>query len=109
MNPRHVASLELSQRLKAAGFPQDCQCSWVDRDSGIYRAVPTFEASEWGNVVCAAPLLSEIMEAMPGVTRVIGLSPSGWWGEHSTSVGVIDGPTGPDAAALLYLALKEGR
>ena len=106
MIERHVCSLALSRKLAEAGFPQECIMAWyAGHDSEDYA---TLNAGPHADLICAAPLLSEIMEQMPAA------SVSAWYWPKEESAerwSVMPGPsckatTGPDAAALLWLALR---
>lgn len=61
----HVPSLETCQRLKTAGFPQETEHSWrkshVSQDTYIDDAVDFEDRYQ----LCAAPLLTEILEQLP--------------------------------------------
>lgn len=115
MNPRHVVSLPLAQRLKDAGFPQDCEFAWFEQEGhhGIAATNNLHMVANGSEHLCAAPLLSEIMEQMPGRTALCGVDghgdPDYAW---TVGRGVDDdedcrsADTGPDTAALLWLALK---
>lgn len=113
MNPRHVVSPVLALRLKDAGFPQDCEFSWyVDSHAGRSVCLPSEHGDKYQLFYkwCSAPLLSEIMEQMPGVWIDHEESePMKWRAIEPESALYKDADTGPDAAALLYLALKEGK
>ena len=59
---QHVASFELSQKLKELGFPQDCAFFWCKppKDFGDKPIVCTGTKST--NYICAAPLSSELSD-----------------------------------------------
>ena len=110
MISRHVCSLEMSRRLAEAGFPQECVFAWWEYPGAVGVWVPTLR-SRIGRIdtAPAAPMLSEIMEQMPGMrVQVEYTSEAGtWWnaafgtrGESRT------GRSGPDAAGALWLALR---
>ena len=104
---RHVCSLALSRKLAEAGFQQECVMAWYAANDMEHYA--TLNAGPHESLVCAAPLLSEIMEQMPGMrVQVEYTAEAGmWWnaafgnrGESRT------GRSGQDAAGALWLALR---
>lgn len=117
MIERHVCSLELSRRLAEAGFPQECVFGWFQTRGGKW-SVGYFCGNRVKDVI-AAPLLSEIMEQMPPGTEARAWrmldGPLAWsalarFDSPGTIVEVQRGaPTGPDAAATLWLALRGER
>ena len=110
MTERHVCSLALSRRLAEAGFPQECVFAWYSAPSG--DVVLPVEYATRGQITritrrFAAPLLSEIMEQSSPNIFSAGHGPFGWTAEHVVDGGAICvAATGPDAAALLWLALR---
>lgn len=114
MIERHVVSFDLSQRLKAAGFPQECYFAWWQMEDGSLRVWNPTDHSDYETgretLVCAAPLLSEVMEQMSQDEPVAYCGPEGWSvAREGGGLPPEYGLTGPDAAALLWLALKEGK
>lgn len=102
MIERHVCSLELSRRLAEAGFPQECVFAWWEQEGhtcpGEYALARIARGAEY---LCAAPLLSEIIEQMPGGCEAYySDDPSGW------TVGSRVADSGQDAAAAWWLALR---
>jgi len=81
---KHVPTLETSQKLKEAGFPQETFTSWVHHISVSSRGidwgiVPTniplpFENDSLIDGYCAAPLLTEILEQLPKTTAIMHAS-----------------------------------
>lgn len=102
----HVPTLETCQKLKAAGFLQETQHCWVDM--GEHWIVAHHPAWTKGDI--SAPLLTEILDNLPFGKTV-------WQGDENYFVSLSDGYGSHDqtvehnnpaeAAALLYLALKE--
>lgn len=121
MIARHVVSFELAKRLMAAGFPQECYFAWFkdDHERIVVLESEAGDDSVFLNRQCAAPMLSEIMERVPAGTEA-----RAWRMLDNVLVwhalarfdkpDVVEemmnyGTTGPDAAAALWLALKEGK
>ena len=118
MSSHHV-TLETAQRLKAAGFPQTTREFW----SGPNRAVTEWHVSQYKGVTddwCAAPILTEVLEQLPvnngGDKLTITKQHILKGGPESYSVGYgsirpfairIGNPNPAEAAALLWLKLKE--
>ena len=114
---RHVCSLEMSRRLAAAGFPQECAFAWWEQEGHTYPGESDLTRIARGaEHLCAAPMLSEIMEQMPPGTEARAWrmldGPLAWSAlARFDSPGTIvevhrGGPTGPDAAGALWLALR---
>lgn len=123
----HIPELETCQKLKEAGFPQDTLFSrWSNIT--LHNGNPDFadlvnlsEGGGWDwdyELVCAAPILTELLEQLPRSIEVDGV-----WGyylriepimgtsqwrfnySHMKPIETIhDNPA--EAAALLWLALK---
>lgn len=118
MIERHVVSLELSQRLKDAGFPQECYLSWCEQEGhrGVW-AYSLLDMARPAERICAAPLLSEVMEQIARDLCTLvessvmphGDQHSEWGSRAPFRDGREFAATGPDAAARLWLALKEGK
>lgn len=109
---RHVVSLELARRLKDAGFQQDTEFCWAEAECDgdpLTECWPTRLLPRERLLLCAAPLLSEVMEAPPQMCVQCLSSRHGWlaWEAVPANMKLGDADTGPDAAALLWLALKE--
>ena len=120
---KHHVSLDTAQRLKAAGFPQENLYSWwKDDDNGEIIWIETDDDdSEWGyELLCAAPILTEVLERLPvkhgGDKLTIIKQHILKGGPESYSVGYgsirpfairIGNPNPTEAAALLWLKLKE--
>ena len=114
MIERHVCSLALSRKLAEAGFPQECIMAWyAGHDSEDYA---TLNAGPHADLICAAPMLSEIMEQMPPGTEACAWrmldGPLVWSAlARFYSPGTVEelhigGPTGEEAAGALWLALR---
>ena len=107
----HVPALETCQRLKAAGFPQETEHSWrkshVSDDTYVDDSVEFPDPHQ----LCAAPLLTEILEQLPQKTdrgSVLTVQYSDlfkkWPVIHGALNGMHESPA--EAAALLWLELN---
>lgn len=108
-----VPSREMCERLKAAGFPQDCQFGWVLATPLDERAeiIHWTEANQYlnrrGVYVAAAPTFAEIAERLPDLFATEH-DDRGFWRawirtEHEREA---QGVSCAEAAALLWLALN---
>lgn len=134
-----VASLELSRRLKAAGFPQDTLANWYTMHGEIIGdfdlagiptgdsvgtlvcdiKVPPGTATNGYDLVCAAPTVSEIVrEVVPTEIQFTRSATSGsekqWtvstYASANDDEDEAEGDTLAEAAARLWLAVNgEGK
>lgn len=122
----HVPTIETCQKMKEAGFPQDTEHSYFlsRHDDAVFIA----DSDEFAglervpDIVCAAPLLTEVLGQLPKHLELKGdkyelvanfhddYSHFGFWfdtRDWGTEFGPSVEHTNPaEAAALLYLSLK---
>lgn len=70
---KHVASFELSKKLKELGFQQDCAFYWCKSPKDFSDKPIVCTGNISSNYICAAPLLTEIMEFSTDDECVIAL------------------------------------
>lgn len=121
----HVPNLELSKRLKEAGFPQESDFWWVNQPNGGLRtsgykwkleSKPRTRILQYEYI--AAPLATELLERLPAeiknggkeywlrVGKNIPYYEIGYC-DNGTCLPTTAGMTLPDALAEMWLWLKE--
>jgi hypothetical protein len=116
-----VPSLDLCQRLKAAGFPQDTALRWsMQHEPHIPDVEPTWMPIAFNEpILCAAPTAEEILKELPEtydsdyyLSAVLrkGYAHVGWYDWDDEYLGHVDEGEGQSlvqAAALAFLWWKE--
>jgi hypothetical protein len=115
MIENHVPTLETCKKLKEAGFPQETQYGhFLDG----YISTELIEG-EWGTGeqrLCAAPILTEILEQLPDGSTIIRGDHESYWSDTLSEITspryfyrhALDARANPaEAAALLWLELHD--
>ena len=100
-------SLELAKELKENGFPDKTLFVWTQDVTGYSIVMRSTGSLDWGNVVCLAPTVAELGEALPeciSTERVLKK-----WSVNSEYDFSVISVTEVNARAKMWLYLKKIR